>query len=120
MKAAEAAWNRKDVEAIAQAYSEDSEWRNRAEFIRGREQIKDFLTRKWDRELDYVLRKYLWAFHENRIAVCFEYEYHDAGGQWFRAYGNENWEFDEKGYMRKRIASINEAPIAESQRRLHG
>lgn len=118
MKAAEAAWNRKDVEAIAQAYSEDSEWRNRAEFIRGREQIKDFLTRKWDRELDYVLRKYLWAFHENRIAVCFEYEYHDAGGQWFRAYGNENWEFDEKGYMRKRIASINEAPIAESQRRI--
>lgn len=118
VKAAEAAWNRKDVDAIAAAYSEDSEWRNRAEFVQGREQIKEFLRRKWSKELDYVLRKYLWAFHENRIAVCFEYEYRDASGQWFRAYGNENWEFDDKGYMRKRIASINEAPIAESQRRI--
>ena len=118
VKAAEAAWNRKDVDAIAMAYSEDSEWRNRAEFVRGRAQIKDFLTRKWDRELDYVLRKYLWAYHDNRIAVCFEYEYHDPDGQWFRAYGNENWEFDDKGYMRKRIASINEAKIEASERRI--
>ena len=118
VKAAEAAWNRKDVDAIAASYSEDSEWRNRAEFCRGREQVKDFLRRKWDKELDYVLRKYLWAFHANRIAVCFEYEYRDPEGQWFRAYGNENWEFDALGYMRKRIASINEAPIQESERRI--
>lgn len=118
VKAAEAAWNKKDVEAVAAAYSEDSEWRNRAEFVKGREQIKDFLRRKWDRELEYVLRKYLWAFHDNRIAVCFEYEYRTPEGQWFRAYGNENWEFDALGYMRKRIASINEAPIDESERRI--
>uniref|UniRef100_A0A7S0XGF5 Uncharacterized protein n=1 Tax=Mantoniella antarctica TaxID=81844 RepID=A0A7S0XGF5_9CHLO len=118
VKAAEAAWNRQDVDAIAAAYSVDSEWRNRAEFVRGRDNIKDFLRRKWDCELQYVLRKYLWAFHDNRIAVCFEYEYVDPSGQWHRAYGNENWEFDAKGYMRKRIASINEAPIDESERRI--
>jgi len=118
VKAAEAAWNRQDVDAIVAAYSEDSEWRNRAEFVKGRENIKAFLRRKWDKELDYVLRKYLWAFHDNRIAVCFEYEYRTPEGQWFRAYGNENWEFDALGYMRKRIASINEAPIAESERRI--
>jgi len=118
VKAAEAAWNAKDIDRIAAAYSLDSEWRNRAEFVRGRENIKDFLRRKWERELDYVLRKYLWAFHDNRIAVCFEYEYHDDAGQWYRAYGNENWEFDDKGYMRKRVACINEAPIDASQRRI--
>jgi uncharacterized protein len=116
---AEEAWNSRDPERVALAYSEDSEWRNRTEFLRGREEIKAFLRRKWARELDYRLRKTLWAFHENRIAVSFEYEWHDAAGQWFRSYGNELWEFDENGLMRRRLASINDAPIQESERRIH-
>lgn len=118
VKAAEAAWNSRDPDRCAEAYTTDTEWRNRAEFIKGREAVREFLKRKWEKELDYQLRKYLWAFQDNRIAVCFEYEYHDASGQWFRAMGNENWEFDEKGLMRKRIASINEAPIAAGDRRI--
>ncbi|KIZ04736.1 hypothetical protein MNEG_3221 [Monoraphidium neglectum] len=119
---AEDGWNTRDPERVALAYSEDSEWRNRAEFVKGRAAIREFLSRKWERELDYKLRKYLWAFRQvavdNRIAVCFEYEYHDASGQWYRAYGNENWEFGPDGLMRKRIACINEAPIAEAERRI--
>lgn len=115
---AEDAWNGKDPHKIAMAYSPDSEWRNRSEFIKGRQEIEAFLERKWTRELDYKLKKYLWTFNSNRIAVCFEYEFHDASGQWFRAYGNENWEFDDKGYMRKRIASINESPIELHERRI--
>ena len=115
---AEDAWNTRDPERVALAYSPDSEWRNRTEFLRGREEIKAFLKRKWARELDYRLKKTLWTFGDNRIAVTFEYEWHDAGGQWYRSYGNELWEFDEAGLMRRRIASINDAPIAESDRRV--
>lgn len=115
---AEDAWNMRDPSRVALAYSEDSEWRNRGEFIKGRDAIREFLARKWEREQGYRLRKYLWAWRDNRIAVCFEYEYHDSSGQWFRAYGNENWEFDEAGLMRKRICSINEAPIQPHQRRI--
>ncbi|RVB52199.1 DUF1348 family protein, partial [Mesorhizobium sp. M7A.F.Ca.CA.004.06.1.1] len=100
-------------------YTVDSAWRNRAEFVTGREAIEAFLTRKWNKELDYRLVKELWTFAGNRIAVRFAYEYHDDSGQWFRAYGNENWEFDTEGLMRRRIASINEHPIAESERKLH-
>lgn len=118
VQAAENAWNSRDPERIALAYTENSEWRNRSEFINGREEIKEFLMRKWQRELDYKLKKELWAFMENRIAVRFEYEWHDADGNWFRSYGNENWEFDEKGLMQKRFASINDAPILESERRI--
>lgn len=118
VKAAENAWNTRDPERVALAYTEDSEWRNRSEFINGREEIKAFLTRKWAKELDYKLRKELWAFRENRIAVTFEYEWHDADGNWFRSYGNENWEFDETGLMRKRFASINDVPITETERRI--
>ena len=99
------------------AYTEDTEWRNRAEFLRGRTQVVEFLRRKWNRELDYRLRKTLWAFTGNRIAVRFEYEYHDDSGQWYRAHGNENWEFDELGYMQRRFASINDQPIPESERK---
>ncbi|MFZ0323521.1 MAG: nuclear transport factor 2 family protein [Actinomycetes bacterium] len=117
---AEAAWNSRDPERVAGAYTVDSVWRNRGEFIRGREQIVAFLRRKWDRELDYVLRKDLWAYKENRIAVRFQYEWHDADGQWFRSYGNENWEFDDLGYMSRREASINDVAIVQSERRIHG
>ena len=117
---AEAAWNSKDPVRVAGAYTEDSEWRNRSEFVRGREEIVAFLARKWERELDYVLRKDLWAFSDNRISVRFQYEWHDAAGQWFRSYGNENWEFDDLGYMRRREASINDLAIDEADRRIHG
>jgi nuclear transport factor 2 (NTF2) superfamily protein len=118
VKAAENAWNSRDPERVALAYTENSEWRNRSEFINGREEIKEFLTRKWQKELDYKLKKELWAFSENRIAVRFEYEFRDSEGNWFRAYGNENWEFDENGLMQKRFASINNVPIQESERRI--
>src|SRR3954451_20952559 len=117
--AAEAGWNTRDPERVASAYTVDSVWRNRSEFIEGRDQIVAFLRAKWQRELDYVLRKQLWTFHENRIAVRFQYEWHDADGQWFRSYGNENWEFAENGLMRRRIASINDAAIGENDRRYH-
>jgi nuclear transport factor 2 (NTF2) superfamily protein len=118
VQAAEDAWNSRDPERVALAYSEDSEWRNRAEFVKGRDEIKAFLRRKWSRELDYRLKKTLWGFRENRIAVSFEYEWHDDSGQWFRSYGCELWEFDEQGLMRRRVASINDAPIVEAERRL--
>ena len=114
---AEDAWNSRDPQRCAEAYTPDSHWRNRVEFPVGREEIGQFLTRKWARELDYRLIKELWAVTENRIAVRFAYEYHDDSGNWFRAYGNENWEFDQDGYMDKRIASINEMPIAEADRK---
>jgi nuclear transport factor 2 (NTF2) superfamily protein len=116
---AEDAWNSRDPERVALAYSSDSEWRNRAEFIHGRGEIKAFLRRKWSKELEYRLKKTLWGFRENRIAVSFEYEWHDANGQWYRSYGNELWEFDDAGLMRRRLASINDAEIAESERRIH-
>ena len=115
---AEDAWNSKDPERVAQAYTVDSEWRNRAEFITGRDQIIAFLQRKWAKELDYRLRKEYWVHGDDRIAVRFEYEWHDEAGNWFRSYGNEIWEFDANGFMAKRYASINELPIAESERRL--
>lgn len=118
VRAAEAAWNTRDPDRVAAAYTEDSVWRNRDEFLTGREEIRAFLKRKWERELDYVLRKDLWAFGDDRIAVRFQYEWHDAEGAWFRSYGNELWEFDAEGYMRRREASINDVPIAESERRL--
>ncbi len=120
VKAAEDAWNSRDPERVALAYTEDSEWRNRNEFLQGRQEIRAFLRRKWAQELDYRLRKTLWCWTENRIAVTFEYEWHDSTGQWFRSYGNELWEFDDKGLMRRRIASINDAEIAELERRLRG
>jgi nuclear transport factor 2 (NTF2) superfamily protein len=116
---AEDAWNTRNPERVALAYTPDSQWRNRAEFLAGREAIVQFLTRKWNRELDYRLIKELWAFHDNRIAVRFAYEWHDDAGQWFRSYGNENWEFDARGFMRRRIASINDLPIQPHQRKLH-
>ncbi len=115
---AEDAWNSKDPESVSLAYTIDTEWRNRTEFINGRDEVKAFLTRKWEKELKYKLKKELWGFRENRMAVRFEYEFHDAAGQWFRAYGNELWEFDENGLMRKRFASINDMPINESDRKL--
>src|SRR5215467_3795596 len=108
---AEDAWNTRDPERVALAYSPESEWRNRAEFLKGREEIKAFLRRKWAKELDYRLKKTLWGFRENRIAVSFEYEWHDDSGKWYRSYGVELWEFDDQGLMRRRIASINDAPI---------
>ena len=114
---AEDAWNSKDPERVSKAYTEDSEWRNRNIFIHGREEIKAFLVEKWNKELDYRLKKEYWAHTSNRIAVRFEYEYHDHTGQWYRAYGNENWEFDENGLMAKRFASINDLAINESERR---
>ena len=117
VQAAEDAWNTHDPHRVSLAYTEDSVWRNRDEFIIGRAEIVDFLTTKWERELDYVLRKGLWAFWEDRIAVRFQYEWHDAAGQWFRSYGNENWEFDEQGLMRLRIASINDLSLAEGDRK---
>ena len=119
VRMAEDGWNSRDPQRVALAYTTDSQWRNRAEFPRGREQIIEFLQRKWARELDYRLIKELWAYAGNRIAVRFAYEYHDDSGHWFRAYGNENWEFDTDGLMRLRIASINEHPIAESERKFY-
>ncbi len=118
VQAAEDAWNSRDPERVALAYTPDSEWRNRTEFIRGREEIKAFLRRKWAKELDYKLKKTLWGCLNNRMAVSFEYEWHDASGQWYRSYGNELWEFDGEGLMQKRLASINDAPIAEGERRI--
>lgn len=118
--AAEAAWNSRDPVRVAAAYTPDSVWRNRDEFLSGTEEIVAFLTRKWERELDYVLRKDLWTFGGNRIAVRFQYEWHDRAGQWYRSYGNELWEFDDLGYMRRREASINDLPISEADRRIHG
>ena len=120
VQAAEDAWNTREPERVAQAYTVDTEWRNRSEFVRGRDEVIAFLQRKWDKELDYILRKQLWAFTENRIAVRFQYEWHDADGQWWRSYGNENWEFDPEGYMRRREASINDVAIDESARRMFG
>lgn len=119
VRMAENAWNSRDVERVALAYTEASFWRNRAEIFQGRAAIREFLRRKWDKELDYRLVKELWAFGDNRIAVRFQYEWHDDAGQWYRAYGNENWEFDEAGLMRRREASINDRPIAEGDRRFH-
>ena len=118
VQAAEAAWNTRDPERIALAYTVDSAWRNRTEFINGREEIKQFLSRKWQKELDYRLKKKLWGFRNNRMAVKFEYEWHDADGQWFRSYGNELWEFDDAGLMRRREASINDVPINSEERRI--
>ena len=117
VQAAEDAWNSRDPERVALAYTPDSEWRNRAEFFSGRDAIKAFLQRKWARELDYRLKKELWCFMDNRIGVRFEYEWHDDAGQWWRSHGNENWEFDPDGYMARRYASINDQPIAESDRK---
>ena len=116
---AEDAWNTRDPERVALAYSMDSEWRNRTEFLKGRDEITAFLRRKWAKELDYRLKKTLWGFRENRIAVSFEYEWRDAAGQWYRSYGNELWQFDDDGLMQRRLASINDAPIHETERRLH-
>ena len=117
VRLAEDAWNTREPERVAQAYTPDSRWRNRAEFLQGREAIIGFLQRKWAREFEYRLIKELWAFHENRIAVRFQYEWHDDSGNWFRAYGNEQWEFDAAGLMRRREASINDVPIRETDRR---
>ena len=117
VRAAEDAWNSRDPEKVALAYTEDSRWRNRAEFVTGREEIAAFLSRKWARELDYRLIKELWSWSENRIAVRFAYEWRDDSGHWFRSYGNENWEFDSEGLMRRRYASINDLPIDESERK---
>lgn len=119
VRMAEDGWNTRNPERVALAYTEDSYWRNRAEFIRGRAAIIAFLQRKWAKELDYRLIKELWAWEGNRIAVRFAYEWHDDSRSWFRAYGNENWEFDERGLMRLRHASINDLPIAESERKFH-
>ncbi|MBX5454838.1 MAG: nuclear transport factor 2 family protein [Acidobacteriia bacterium] len=119
VRMAEDAWNTRDPERVALAYTEDSRWRNRAEFFQGREAIIAFLKRKWAKELDYRLIKELWAFHENRIAVRFQYEWHDDSGNWFRAHGNEMWEFDANGLMRRREASINDVPISAAERKFH-
>ena len=119
VRLAEDGWNGRDPAKVALAYTPDSQWRNRAEFLQGREAIEAFLTRKWARELDYRLIKELWTFAGNRIAVRFAYEFHDDSGTWFRAYGNENWEFDADGLMRRRIASINEHPIIDADRKFH-
>jgi uncharacterized protein len=117
VRKAEDAWNTRQPQTVALAYTEDSVWRNRAEFLSGRAEIVDFLMRKWNRELDYRLIKELWTFRDNRIAVRFAYEWHDDSGNWFRSYGNENWEFAENGLMRRRIASINDLPIGENDRK---
>ena len=119
VRLAEDAWNSRDAERVALAYTRDSDWRNRAEFFQGRDAIVAFLRRKWSRELDYRLIKELWGFRENRIAVRFAYEWHDDSGNWFRSYGNEMWEFDGRGLMRRRVASINDAPIRDSDRKYH-
>jgi len=118
VQAAENAWNSRDPERVALGYSPDTEWRNRVEFLRGREEVKAFLRRKWSKELDYRLKKTLWTYNGNRIAVTFEYEWHDDSGQWHRSYGNELWEYDDEGLNRRRVASINDAPIQESERRV--
>jgi nuclear transport factor 2 (NTF2) superfamily protein len=119
VRLAEDAWNTRDPQRVALAYSVDSVWRNRSEFFSGRDAIVQFLTRKWNKELDYRLIKELWTFQANRIAVRFAYEWHDDSGNWYRSYGNENWEFDDLGYMRRRIASINDLPIRENERKYH-
>ena len=119
VRGAEDAWNTRDPEVCARVYTADTRWRNRAEFPVGREEVKAFLRRKWARELDYRLIKELWAFDANRIAVRFVYEWRDDSGSWFRSYGNENWEFDDHGLMRRRIASINDLPISEADRKFH-
>ena len=118
--AAEAAWNTRDPDRVAAAYTVDSVWRNRGEFVTGREEIRAFLARKWEKELGYVLRKDLWTFGDDRIAVRFQYEWHDAEGSWFRSYGNELWEFDADGLMRRREASINDLAITAAERRIDG
>ncbi len=118
VKAAEDAWNTRDPDVVAKAYTEDSQWRNRDEFFTGREAIKEFLRRKWAKELDYKLMKELWAYTGNHISVRFEYEFHDASGQWYRTHGNEHWEFDDNGLMRRRDMSANDIPIDEADRRL--
>jgi len=118
VQGAEDAWNSQDPEKVSKAYSLDTEWRNRIQFINGREEVQAFLQDKWANEIDYKLKKELWGFTDNRIAVRFEYEFRNKAGQWFRAYGNENWEFDENGLMKKRFASINDLPIDEKDRRL--
>ena len=118
VQAAEDAWNSRDPERVALAYTEDSQWRNRNEFFQGRDAIRDFLRRKWERELEYRLKKELWCFHDSRISVRFEYESRDPAGQWWRSHGNEHWEFDQHGLMRRRDASINDYAIAENQRRI--
>ena len=117
VQAAEDAWNTRDPVRVALAYTPDTEWRNRAEFLKGRETVEAFLKRKWDRELDYRLKKELWCFMDNKIAVRFEYEWHDDSGHWFRSYGNENWEFAENGLMMRRFASINDLPITDGERK---
>ena len=118
VQAAEDAWNTRDPAKVSLAYTVDTEWRNRAELLKGRDEVRAFLKRKWDRELEYRLKKQLWCFMDNRIAVRFEYEWHDDSGHWFRSYGNENWEFAENGLMMRRFASINDLPISEGDRRL--
>ena len=118
VQAAEDAWNTKDPEKVCLAYTVDTEWRNRTDFINGREEVKAFLARKWEKEKDYKLKKELWGFKENRMAVRFEYEWHDEAGQWYRSYGNELWEFDPEGLMQKRFASINDLAINEADRKL--
>lgn len=118
VQAAEDAWNTREPKKVALAYTENSQWRNRSEFLQGRQAIEEFLTRKWQKELDYRLKKTLWAFTDNRIAVTFQYEWHDQGGDWFRSYGNELWEFAENGLMEQRIASINDLEILEKDRQL--
>lgn len=118
VQAAEDAWNTKDPEKVCLAYTDNTEWRNRTDFINGRQEVKQFLKQKWEKELEYKLKKELWGFRENRMAVRFEYEWHDHSGQWFRSYGNELWEFDENGYMQKRFASINDLTIKETERKL--
>ncbi|OLZ61654.1 nuclear transport factor 2 family protein [Amycolatopsis keratiniphila] len=120
VQAAEDAWNTRDPRKVSSAYTPDSVWRNRDTFVQGREEIVTFLTAKWERELDYALRKNLWTFTENRIAVRFQYEWHDRAGQWWRSYGNELWEFDERGLMSRREASINDVAISEPERRIFG
>ena len=120
VQAAEDAWNTRDPQKVAAAYTPDTRWRNRSEFLTGRAEVEAFLTAKWQREQEYALRKSLWAFGPDRIAVRFQYEWHDADGQWWRSYGNENWEFDAHGLMRRREASINDVPITEAERRLTG
>lgn len=117
VRMAEDAWNSRDPERVVLVYTEDTRWRNRSEFPRGREEVRQFLIRKWARELDYRLIKELWAYKENRIAVRFAYEWHDDSGQWYRSYGNENWEFNDQGFMLRRFASINDQPIKESDRK---
>lgn len=119
VRKAEDAWNTRDADVVALAYTEDTVWRNRAEFLHGRDEVRAFLKRKWARELDYRLIKEIWTYRENRIAVRFCYEWRDDAGSWYRAYGNENWEFDEHGLMRRRVASINDVPIKQEERKFH-